>query len=217
MKNYGKMIVILLFLVMIIDVAPARSDPASRRTVIISCVGDPSLVISSQSSLDAPIVPFGDACADAIAAVLESPSDNINVTWQLTVSAPGKKTSDITTYTLFETVKGQAGPPGLEGPAGPAGTSTIDLSKIYQKICFDCILVACDNVADKVLGGGVACDSPGFTQVRASQPALSTSISPSLPCTGGSPCKAWAGSCESVNTAGVAGIASTVHAICIAP
>lgn len=194
-------------------VAASVAHAAPKMSVILTCEGDPSIVIASQSSATAPVVPLGADCAQAVSDVVSTPLTDINATWQVTPLIPEKGQ---TTYSIVETVKGLAGPPGPEGPPGPDGTSVIDLTKIYRKSCFGCTAVACDNAADKVVGGGVQCASPGFTKVSTTQPAFSTSVSPPLPCSGGSFCEAWYGLCEG-SAAGAFGNPSLVAVICIRP
>jgi hypothetical protein len=100
----------------------ARAQSQTARVVTLTCGGEPLAVLSATSTPGAPEVVVGQACAQAIAAVLSVPPGNDESRWEVLAVAVDDSTGrERVTYTLAENRRGPQGPAGPEGPAGPAG------------------------------------------------------------------------------------------------
>jgi hypothetical protein len=102
--------------------AAATAFSQSARVVIVSCAGDPAVVLTSTSSAGAPTVANGQSCAQAIAEVLSLQPGDAESRWEVHVSSIGDKAGkERVTYTLAENLRGPQGPIGPQGPSGLPG------------------------------------------------------------------------------------------------
>jgi collagen triple helix repeat protein len=102
--------------------AAATAFSQSARVVIVSCAGDPAVVLTSTSSAGAPTVANGQSCAQAIAEVLSLQPGDAESRWEVHVSSIGDKAGkERVTYTLAENLRGPQGPMGPQGPSGLPG------------------------------------------------------------------------------------------------
>lgn len=98
----------------------AQGQGSPARVVIMLCEGDPAMVISAQSSMGAPMIAVGTACAQGIANVIDT-TPMADMGWVVSETTAGDKNGKlVTTYTIREETA-LRGPQGIQGEKGDKG------------------------------------------------------------------------------------------------